>query len=698
MTIAAGSPDFVQAMGPVARELLGEPTEEIKSKRELRFGTRGSLRISLDKGTWLDFEAGKGGGVLDLVQERKNLDKDGAVAWMRERGHLAPVKRSPKIVAAYDYTDASGAVLFQVVRFEPKDFRQRQPDGPGRWAWKMTGVQRVLYRLPDLVAAVAAGHPVYVVEGEKGADTIAALGVPATCSPGGANKWRPEYGKPLAGADVVILPDNDDPGRQHAAAVAKALRGVARKIRILALPGLAPKGDVADWIAAGGTAEQLHILSDAAPDWKPSDEPEPAKQDDPPAAASDDWKQYLQTDDRGQVIPNLANAALAMRQAPPLRGLVAYDEMLRHTLLRRPAPGSRTAAFTDPRPIQDADVGALQEWLQRHELRRLGKEVAHQAADLVAREHAFHPVRNYLSGLRWDGKARIGTWLADYLGVDPWLGSEPSDVYKPPPYVARIGRMVLIAMVARIMKPGCKCDYMLVLEGPQGARKSSACAILGAGWFSDSLPELHHGDAVRLSTHLRGKWLIEIAELSSIGKTEAGALKAFLTQTEERYVPKYGRNEVIEPRQCIFIGTTNKEAYLRDETGGRRFWPVKVGTIDTEGLARDRDQLFAEAVAAYRNGETWWPDGAFEREHIAPQQEARYEADAWEDTISQWVAGKTRCTVAEVAKDALYFDASRIGTADQRRIIAVLDRLGWKKGERGTGGVRWWLPPQLVTQ
>lgn len=257
------SPELVRAMEAVARELLGEPDEVREQNTEWRYGSRGSLCVSIKAGIWHDHEAGQGGGVIDLVRAQRSLDKPGAMGWLQARGHLPRPKGE---VAAYSYTDADGALLFQVVRFEPKDFRQRRPDGAGGWIWKMAGVQRVIYRLPAVVAAVQAGNVVFVVEGEKAADALAGLGVTATCSPGGANKWRRDYGKPLAGADVLILPDNDDPGRQHAAAVAKALRGAAARVRVLELPNLPPKGDVADWIAAGGTGAGLAELAEGAPE------------------------------------------------------------------------------------------------------------------------------------------------------------------------------------------------------------------------------------------------------------------------------------------------------------------------------------------------------------------------------------------------------------------------------------------------
>jgi predicted P-loop ATPase len=246
----------------------------------------------------------------------------------------------------------------------------------------------------------------------------------------------------------------------------------------------------------------------------------------------------------------------------------------------------------------------------------------------------------------------------------------------------------MTAMAARILEPGCKADYMLVLEGPQGARKSTACGILGGQWYSDNLPDVTGGKDV--SQHLAGKWLIEIAEMSAMSRAEDAALKAFITRTHERYRPSYGRKEVIQPRKCVFIGTTNKKVYLRDETGGRRYWPVKVGVIDTDALARDRDQLFAEAVHLYRTGLQWWPDGAFEAEHIRPQQEARFEADAWEEIVVDWLTSKTKTTIGEVARVAIGIETPRINTADQRRIGAILERIGWRRGIKDSkGNIPW---------
>lgn len=181
---------------------------------------------------------------------------------------LFPRKDKASVVAVYDYVDAAGTMRFQTVRFAPKDFRQRRPDGKGGWAWNLKGVLLVLYRLPSVLAAASVGRTVFVVEGEKDANGLVALGFVATTSPMGAGKWKPQYSEALAGAHVVIIADKDAPGRKHAEQVAKGVFPGAKSVRILELPGDGVK-DASDWIRAGGTKEQLQIIAKAAPTWKP---------------------------------------------------------------------------------------------------------------------------------------------------------------------------------------------------------------------------------------------------------------------------------------------------------------------------------------------------------------------------------------------------------------------------------------------
>jgi len=195
--------------------------------------------------------------------------------------------------------------------------------------------------------------------------------------------------------------------------------------------------------------------------------------------------------------------------------------------------------------------------------------------------------------------------------------------------------MFLVSMVARVFRPGCQADHAPILVGPQGELKSSACLVLaGEEHFGDHMPDIHSKDA---SQYLRGKWLIELPELAALNKGDIESWKAFVTRREEKYRPPYARRDVVEPRQCVFAGTTNQQEFLRDATGNRRFWPIQTGRIDIKALESDRDMILAEAVSLFKNDEQWWPDKDFERNHIVPEQEARVAVDLWLEPIADWL-------------------------------------------------------------
>jgi predicted P-loop ATPase len=387
------------------------------------------------------------------------------------------------------------------------------------------------------------------------------------------------------------------------------------------------------------------------------------------------WLRECVCGETGKPLSVLESAMVGLREE--FRGAFAFDQMMGATMLMQPL--AETETDFKPRPCSDIDVGIVQAQLQRLGLKRLSKDTAHQAVDLRAVECSFHPVRDYLDGLRWDGTERIASLFPAYFGAERNA------------YTEAVSTMFLIGMVARIYDPGCKLDHLPVIEGPQGALKSTACAVLGGSWFSDNLPEISSGkDTVQ---HLRGKWLIEVSEMHAMNRAEIAHLKSFISRAVERYRPSYGRKEVIEPRQGVFIGTTNKQTYLKDETGGRRFWPIKAENVDLPGLVRDRDQLFAEAVVQYRKGVRWWPTAEFERTYIMPEQAARYETDIWEEAIAEYLKGKSKVTIGGVARDALHMETPKIGTADQNRIRAALTQIGWHRHDKKDyRGIYWWMP------
>jgi len=284
---AAAVPPFdfePETVAAIARLCLGPENKACSSKDELRFGNRGSVAVKLSAGVWHDHENECGGGILDLIETKKGHKGRDAIKWAREQGFAIGDEPEPKphrrIIAKFDYVDEAGRLLFQVVRYEPKDFRQRHPDPRALdgYEWNIKGVRRVPYRLPELLIDVAAGKTILIPEGEKQVDFLRSWGFAATCNAMGTGKWKGDHSEFLRGAEVVILPDNDEAGRDHANKVAASLIAVGATVRVLELPGLGPKGDILDWAKIEGSDEVAldDLIEHEARQWEP---PKPGNSD-----------------------------------------------------------------------------------------------------------------------------------------------------------------------------------------------------------------------------------------------------------------------------------------------------------------------------------------------------------------------------------------------------------------------------------
>jgi putative DNA primase/helicase len=393
------------------------------------------------------------------------------------------------------------------------------------------------------------------------------------------------------------------------------------------------------------------------------------------------WRARLRRSDKDKIFADEANAMIAMRFAPELSGLTRYNEFSLQVELRR-SPPWRDAR--DGETWTDNDDMQLLVWLQHAGVGIRNRSSISECVSVLAHEHSVHPVREYLKGLEWDGKARLNTWLQRYMGAR----GEPD-------YLAAIGRRWLVSAIARVMRPGCQADHTLVLEGLQGAGKSRTARALAVRpeWFADRLPDLHTTDA---AIQLAGRWVVEVAELAAIRHTASiESTKAYLTRTHDVYRPPYGRRSLSVPRQCVFIGSTNEDAYLRDRTGNRRFWPVRCGDIDIECFEHDRDQLWAEAHDAYVAGEPWHLDSD-EQRMAAEEQDERVMVTELENEVGtyldrQLASGITEVEMREVLVQAFNLDPDKPDYVERCARLAVqaaaaMRSQGWVKiGVRGRG-------------
>ena len=377
------------------------------------------------------------------------------------------------------------------------------------------------------------------------------------------------------------------------------------------------------------------------------------------------WQAAIRRDQHGRPTKDPGNAAIILTNNDVWRGALAYDEFNDRCYWASKAPV--VPGLSQPivgERFKDSHYLYVSHWFANHEGQSFAKTAVMDAMVAAAQANTHHPLQDYLDALVWDGTERLSTWLATYLRC------QDTD------YTRRVGRWWLISAVARALRPGCQVDHMLVLEGPQGRRKSTALRILGGDWYLGSLPSLR--DEQKAAEAIQGKWICEAGELDALRGAVATRTKNWITQLIDTYRPAYGRFPVDRPRSVVFAGTTNEHNYLNDPTGGRRYWPVGVGVIDAIALTEDRDQLWAEAVEAFRRGEHWWPD----LEHqpmIESEQEERHDVDAWEQRVRAWTNKHTDkdFTTGDVLGFALDIEPAKWDRASQMRVGAVLRRLGF---------------------
>ena len=696
----------------------------------LRGNVGDSFKVNLDTGKWADFAStDKGGDLCSLYAAVEGISQGVAARALASRLGLAPdaspapskptdlskpADLSPEQppdgqtppdlrhvkhgapTATYPYCDSAGRLMFYVARYDGPEGKAFAPWTwrGGKWQARGWPPPRPLYGLELLAAAPDA--PVLVVEGEKAAEAARRLlgGAYAVVTwPNGAASVKRADWAPLAGRHVLIWPDADAPGKVAGAAVAEAVLATAASVKVIDPDDQRNGWDAADAEAEGWTYEQTvawarprarlvappaQVLVRLPNDPPPVAFPIPADAVDGnvPTSLYNLWERYgLTLSMTGSPIMNSDNVLRLLEQHPPFADLLWFDTFHQRHFTR--GDGGR------PRGWADTDTIRLMIRLQRElGLRRIGKDAVWDAVSDYAERHLRDEPRDWLATLAWDGVPRIDTCFRDRFGA-------ADDAY-----TRAVSRNFWLGLAARVFLPGCKLDTMVVFEGKQGHFKSTALEVIGGPWYAETGESVTSKDFFLV---LSGKLLVEIAELDSISRVEVTRIKQALSCRIDRYRAPYGRTAADHPRRSVLVGTTNEDAYLRDPTGGRRFWPVRIGRIDLEGLAADRDACFAEAAARCETGERWYlvPLPAAEA-----AQEARRHGDAWEGIIGDWLHGQTprdMVTMAEVAVEALKLDVARLGYTEQRRIGAALRALGYERkvyrdGERLYRG---WERPQL---
>ena len=629
------------------------------------------------------------------------------------------------------YKDAHGLLLGYIYRFNTSDggketlpltYCQHDQTGKYDWRWmQWTEPHRPLSGLDRLAAKPDAY--VLLVEGEKCADAPVDMLQGAVVSwPGGSKAIEKIDWQPLVGRKIIAWPDCD--AQREKLTKAEKEQGVDPETKPLLpeheQPGMKAMLRIREILLAIDPATQFEILDIPKPLEKPSgwdianaiDEgmdasslldfftrkrpqidigeaknaPKEPKNGANSAEAGGEetapsWVGYMLRKN-GTLVPCLANVYDVLKNDHRWQGAFGFDELaLQSVKLKAPPYFDIVGEAGD---FNDNDAAFVAMWITRMYRFSPSPEMCNKAVETLAQTNKFHPVVDYLNRLKWDGGKRVDTWLLDFLGV-PLT-----------PYSKRIARWFLMGMVMRVLQPGCKFDYCLVLEGEQGKRKSSTFRVLGGEWFGDTDIDLNHKDGM---SALRGKWLYEFSELGSLARAESTKQKSFLSRQVDEFRPVFGTREIKAPRQLVFGGSTNETEWNKDTTGARRFWPIRITEeIDVDGLTAARDQLFAEAMVMVQEGLRYWPTSDEQREIFDPEQLKRSVSESFIDALYEHVMVQTgEFSLHYAATEWLKMQVKDLTQPVQTRIGAALIKLGCKKIEKRTNAISrfWYLPPEV---
>jgi hypothetical protein len=593
-----------------------------------------------------------------------------------------------------------------------KPFEQSKTDGSVSLAKyvqaKDTGVHIMLGpSLFDGPAARDTKIPLLFTEGEKKMLAAESAGFSCVALPG-VSQWHIKGEKllhpyfahlALREREGFLCLDADSLAnkdvRREELAFGRALQAAGVRVFVVRFPPDAPKLD--DFLARYGVKAFYLLLDDARKNGA-------LPPDTSTANVTEEWQatfSQLRLDkESGLPVKDVDNIATVLMLHPAWHGVLSYDARRERQTFAKAPPFPDSIALKDapvPRPVTDSDVTRIAFWLAQQSC--LGWALQpkpsqlEQAISVVCERNRTDSVRDYLVGLVWDKEPRLDAMASTYFGA------------KDTPYTRTVFAKWMLSAVARARTPGCQVDHVLVLEGPQGIGKSTALRTLaGAEHFSDTLPELGR-DA---QEHCIGPWVIELAELDHMRRTEVTALKAFISARSPSFRSAYARRTADHPRRCVFAATTNETGYLADSTGNRRFWPVECTKADCAAIAQDRDQLWAEALVRIRAGEDWHITDPKVRAEAEEEQAGRRQVDPWRELISPFVKGRKVVTVGDVL-DHLGFGGDEPAPSgfgsyqrgnvrkgrhyDQRsanRVAAILVELGWTRRQVRVDGERVW--------